>query len=146
MFLEGFIKRLYKMRIGTRTAISFFAVIMIVLAFTVVALFLLQYGKNIDTKIANSYSPVISSIKNYSDIIEESGRLSNDIATESNPGKQVRLRHIVNRVYNNHKLDLINICQEPGLADIKKRIINADRKFEKVMALERKILALRFSK
>jgi|694.fasta_scaffold02577_8 signal transduction histidine kinase len=142
MFLEGFIKRLYKMRIGTRTAISFFAVIMIVLAFTVVALFLLQYGKNIDTKIANSYSPVISSIKNYSDIIEESGRLSNDIATESNPGKQVRLRHIVNRVYNNHKLDLINICQEPGLADIKKRIINADRKFEKVMALERKILAL----
>ncbi len=130
------------MRIGTRTAISFFAVIMIVLAFTVVALFLLQYGKNIDTKIANSYSPVISSIKNYSDIIEESGRLSNDIATESNPGKQVRLRHIVNRVYNNHKLDLINICQEPGLADIKKRIINADRKFEKVMALERKILAL----
>jgi len=130
------------MRIGTRTAISFFAVIMIVLAFTVVALFLLQYGKNIDTKIANSYSPVISSIKNYSDIIEESGRLSNDIATESNPGKQVRLRHIVNRVYNNHKLDLINICQEPGLADIKKRIINADRKFEKVMALERKILTL----
>ena len=142
MFLEGLIKRLYKMRIGTRTAISFFAVIMIVLAFTVVALFLLQYGKNIDTKIANSYSPVISSIKNYSDIIEESGRLSNDIATESNPGKQVRLRHIVNRVYNNHKLDLINICQEPGLADIKKRIINADRKFEKVMALERKILTL----
>jgi hypothetical protein len=65
MFLEGLIKRLYKMRIGTRTAISFFAVIMIVLAFTVGALLLLQYGKNIDIKIADSYSPVISSIKNY---------------------------------------------------------------------------------
>lgn len=142
MLLEGFIKRLYKMRIGTRTAISFFAVIMIVLAFTVIALLLLQYGKNIDIKIANSYSPVISSIKNYSDIIEESGRLSYDIATESNPGKQVRLKHILKRVYNNHKLDLINICQEPGLADIKKRIITADRKFEKVMVLEKKILSL----
>jgi signal transduction histidine kinase len=141
MFLEGLIKRLYKMRIGTRTAISFFAVIMIVLAFTVGALLLLQYGKNIDIKIADSYSPVISSIKNYQDIIEESGTLAYDIPLEKNSVKKNRLRHILKRVYNSHKLDLINICQEPGLADIKKRIIVADRRFDKVRLVQKEIIA-----
>jgi len=141
MFLEGLIKRLYKMRIGTRTAISFFAVIMIVLAFTVGALLLLQYGKNIDIRIADSFSPVISSIKNYQDIIEESGDLAYDIPLEKNSVKKNRLRHILKRVYNSHKLDLINICQEPGLADIKKRIITADRRFEKVMLVQKEIIA-----
>ncbi len=129
------------MRIGTRTAISFFAVIMIVLAFTVGALLLLQYGKNIDIKIADSYSPVISSIKNYQDIIEESGTLAYDIPLEKNSVKKNRLRHILKRVYNSHKLDLINICQEPGLADIKKRIIVADRRFDKVRLVQKEIIA-----
>jgi signal transduction histidine kinase len=142
MFLEGLIKRLYKMRIGTRTAISFFAVIMIVLAFTVGALLLLQYGKNIDIKIADSYSPVISSIKNYQDIIEESGNLAYDIPLEKNEEKKKRLKHILKRVYNSHKLDLINICQEPGLADIKKRIIQVDRRFETISLVQKEIMAL----
>lgn len=142
MFLEGLIKRLYKMRIGTRTAISFFAVIMIVLAFTVGALLLLQYGKNIDIKIADSYSPVISSIKNYQDIIEESGNLAYDIPLEKNEEKKKRLKHILKRVYNSHKLDLINICQEPGLADIKKRIIQVDRRFESISLVQKEIMAL----
>lgn len=130
------------MRIGTRTAISFFAVMMVVLAFTVAALLLLQYGKNIDIKIANSYSPVISAIKNYQVIIEESGRLSYDIATERSENKRVRLKHILKRVYNTHKLDLINICQEPGLADIKKRIIFTDRKYERIGLLQKELLQI----
>lgn len=129
------------MRIGTRTAISFFAVIMIVLAFTVGALLLLQYGKNIDIKIADSYSPVISSIKNYQDLIEESGTLSYDIPLEKNSVKKNRLRHVLKRVYNSHKIDLINICQEPGLVNIKKRITTADRRFEKVMLVQKEIIA-----
>ncbi len=130
------------MRIGTRTAISFFAVIMIVLAFTVAALLLLQYGKNIDIKIADSFSPVISSIKNYQDIIEESGNLAYDIPQEKDDVKKNRLKHILKRVYNSHKLDLINICQEPGLAEIKKRIIAADKKFEKVAMAQKEIIIL----
>ncbi len=129
------------MRIGTRTAISFFAVVMIVLAFTAGALLLLQYVKNIDIKIADSYSPVISSIKNYQDLIKESGTLAYDIPLEKNSLKKNRLRHILKRVYNSHKLDLINICQEPGLIDIKKRITAVDRRFEKVMLVQKEIIA-----
>ena len=76
------------MKIGTRTAISYFAVIMVVLAFTTSSILLLQYGKNIDIRIASSFSPVISAIKDYQFLIEETGRLSTDISIQQNEVKR----------------------------------------------------------
>ena len=130
------------MKIGTRTAISYFAVIMVVLAFTTASILLLQYGKNIDKKIASSFSPVISTIKDYQYLIEESGRLSSDLTLQPNNTKKLRLEKILSRIYTRQKLTLIGLCQEPGLSDVKKRIIGVDRKFESVMAAEKELLQL----
>ncbi|MCF8254102.1 MAG: hypothetical protein K9J84_05935, partial [Bacteroidia bacterium] len=136
------LSRLYRMKIGTRTAISYFAVIMVVLAFTTASILLLQYGKNIDKKIASSFSPVISTIKDYQYLIEESGRLSSDLTLQPNNTKKLRLEKILSRIYTRQKLTLIGLCQEPGLSDVKKRIIGVDRKFESVMVAEKELLQL----
>jgi len=130
------------MKIGTRTAISYFAVIMVVLAFTTASILLLQYGKNIDIKIASSFSPVISAIKDYQFLIEETGRLSTDLSIQPNDVKRSRLTKIHERLYNRQKLTLIGLCQEPGLADVKKRIIGVDKRFESTLLLEKKLLAV----
>lgn len=130
------------MKIGTRTAISYFAVIMVVLAFTTASILLLQYGKNIDIKIASSFSPVISAIKDYQFLIEESGRLSTDLSIQPNEAKRSRLKKIHERIYNRQKLTLIGLCQEPGLADVKKRIIGVDKRFEQTLLLEKELLAI----
>lgn len=130
------------MKIGTRTAISYFAVIMVVLAFTTSSILLLQYGKNIDIRIASSFSPVISAIKDYQFLIEETGRLSTDISIQANEVKRSRLKKIHERIYNRQKITLIGLCQEPGLADVKKRIIGVDKKFENTLILEKKLLAV----
>jgi signal transduction histidine kinase len=130
------------MKIGTRTAISYFAVIMVVLAFTTASILLLQYGKNIDIKIASSFSPVISAIKDYQFLIEETGRLSTDLSIQSNDVKKSRLTKIHERLYNGQKLTLIGLCQEPGLADVKKRIIGVDKRFESTLLLEKKLLSV----
>jgi signal transduction histidine kinase len=130
------------MKIGTRTAISFFAVIMVVLAFTTAAILLLQYGKNIDKKIASSFSPVISAVKDYQYLIEETGRISLDLSNQPNPIKRIRLQKIHSRVYNRQKLTLIGLCQEPGLDDVKKRIIGVDKRFESVMQAQKELLNL----
>lgn len=140
--LQSFINRIYRMKIGTRTAISYFAVIMVVLAFTTSSILLLQYGKNIDIRIASSFSPVISAIKDYQFLIEETGRLSTDISIQQNEVKRSRLTKIHERIYNRQKITLIGLCQEPGLADVKKRIIGVDKKFENTLILQKKLLAL----
>lgn len=139
---QALINRLYRMKIGTRTAISFFAVIMVVLIFTTSSVLLLQYGKNIDIKIASSFSPVISAIKDYQYLIEESGRLSIDLSNQPNSAKRLRLQKIHDRVYTRMKLQVIGLCQEPGLADVKKRIIGVDKRFETVMNEEKALLSL----
>ncbi len=140
--LKFFTNRIYKMKIGTRTAISYFVVIMVVLAFTTMSILLLQYGKNIDIKIASSFSPVISAIKDYQFLIEETGRLCTDLSIQENNVKRTRLKKIHERVYNRQKLTLIGLCQEPGLADAKKRIIRVDKMFELTLKLERELLSI----
>ncbi len=102
--LQGLLNRMYRMKIGTRTAISYFAVIMVVMVFTTSSILLLQYGKNIDIKIASSFSPVISAIKDYQFLIEESGRLSTDLSIQPNSSKRARLKKIHDRIYNRQKL------------------------------------------
>ena len=130
------------MKIGTRTAISFFAVVMVALVFTTASILLLQYGKNIDKRIESSFSPVISSIKDYQFVIEETGRLSIDISLQANENKKLRLEKILDRGYTRQKLTLIGLCQEPGLADVKKRIINIDKQFEWISNQERELISM----
>ncbi len=139
---QPLINRLYKMKIGTRTAISFSAVVMVVLAFTTGSILLLQYGKNIDIKIASSFGPVVNSIKDYQILIEETGRLSNDISIQFNETKKLRLQKILDRGYPREKLTLIGLCQEPGLANIKKRIIEVDLQFENLSVRQREIMEI----
>jgi signal transduction histidine kinase len=139
---QALLNRMYRMKIGTRTAISYFAVIMVVLIFTTASVLLLQYGKNIDIKIASSFSPVINAIKDYQYLIEESGRLSIDLSIQPNAAKKLRLQKIHDRIYTRQKLQVIGLCQEPGLADVKKRIIGVDRRFEFIMANEKALLAI----
>ncbi len=139
---QPIIDRLYRMKIGTRTAISFFAVVMVVLVFTTASVLLLQYGKNIDKRIESSFSPVISAIKDYQFLIEETGRLSIDLALQPNDTKKLRLEKILERGYTRQKLTLIGLCQEGGLADVKKRIIGVDKQFEWIAGQERILLAM----
>lgn len=139
---ESIINRIYRMKIGTRTAISYFAVIMVVLAFTTASILLLQYAKNIDIKIASHFSPVISAIKDYQFLIEETGRLSAEISIQSNENKRNRLIKIHQRLYTRQKSTLIGLCQEPGLSDIKKRVISVDKRFENTIKLEKQLLDL----
>lgn len=139
---ENIINRIYRMKIGTRTAISYVAVIMVVLAFTTASILLLQYAKNIDIKIASHFSPVISAIKDYQFLIEETGRLSAEISIQSNENKRNRLIKIHQRLYTRQKSTLIGLCQEPGLSDIKKRVISVDKRFENTIKLEKQLLDL----
>jgi signal transduction histidine kinase len=139
---ESIVNRIYKMKIGTRTAISYFAVIMVVLAFTTASILLLQYAKNIDIKIASNFSPVISAIKDYQFLIEESGRLSAEISIQANEAKRNRLIKIHQRLYTRQKSTLIGLCQEPGLSDIKKRIISVDKRFENTLKLQKQLIEL----
>lgn len=130
------------MKIGTRTAISFFAVVMVTLAFTLISILLLQYGKNIDIKISSSFSPIISTIRDYQSVIEESGRLCNDISIQPNETKKLRLQKILDRGYPRQKLTIIGLCQEPGLKDTKKRIIEVDIQFNDVSYKQRALMDL----
>ncbi len=139
---ESIINRIYRMKIGTRTAISYFAVIMVVLTFTTASILLLQYAKNIDIKIASNFSPVISAIKDYQLLIEESGRLSAEISIQANEAKTKRLIKIHQRLYTRQKSTLIGLCQEPGLSDIKKRIISVDKRFENTLKLQKQLIEL----
>ncbi len=139
---QPIIDRLYRMKIGTRTAISFFAVVMVVLMFTTASVLLLQYGKNIDKRIESSFNPVISAIKDYHILIGETGHLSADISIQPSEIKKIRLGKILERGYTRQKLRVIGLCQEPGLADIKKRIIGVDKQFEAVARMERSLMEL----
>lgn len=137
---QSLLNRFYRMKIGTRTAISYVVVISIVLIFTTASTLLLQYGKSIDIRIASSFSPVITAIKDYQYLIEETGRLCTDLSIQPSNVKQARLTKILDRIYTRQKLTLVGLCQEPGLADVKKRIIMVDRRFETVMKMERNLL------
>lgn len=137
---QSLLNRFYRMKIGTRTAISYVVVISIVLIFTTASTLLLQYGKSIDIRIASSFSPVITAIKDYQYLIEETGRLCTDLSIQPSNVKRSRLNKILDRIYTRQKLTLVGLCQEPGLADVKKRIIMVDRRFETVMKMERNLL------
>ena len=118
------------MKIGTRTAFSFLAVILVVLAFSTSSIILLQYGKNIDLKIANNFGPVVNAIKDIEYTIEETTRICKDLSIQADESRKNHLHKIIKRVYPKQKLTVIGLCQEPGLAEIKKKVISADKRFE----------------
>ncbi len=139
---QGFINRLYRMKIGMRTAFSFLAVILVVLAFSISSIVLLQYGKNIDLKIANNFGPVVNAIKDFEYTIEETSRICKDLSIQADENRKNHLHKIINRVYPKQKLTVIGLCQEPGLAEIKKKVISADKKFESAKYLLLEFLQL----
>lgn len=139
---QGLLYRLNGMKIGRKISINFLAVIMLVLAFAIAAILLLQYGKNIDKKIVSSFSPLISAVKDYQNLIEESGRISLDLSYQPNPSKRFRLQKIHSSDYNQQKITLIGLCQETELSDVKKRIIGVDKHFESVMNAQKELLGL----
>jgi len=139
---QGLLNRVNRMKMGKRIAINFFAVIMLILAFTTAAIILLQYGKKIDKKIANYYTPLISAVNDYQNLIEESRRISLDFSNKPNPSKQFQLQKIHSSEYDQQKLTLIGLCQEPELEDIKNRIIGVDKSLEPVMHAQKELLSL----
>lgn len=142
LLLKKIVNRVYTLRIGTRTALSFFAVVFVALFFSVAATLLLQYSKNIDTKISNSFSPVISAIRDYQYIIEETGRLAQDLIEQYDENKLIRLEKILDVQYNRSKVTVIGLCQEPGLNNIKDQIIASDKQFNNLRKNITEILPL----
>jgi signal transduction histidine kinase len=142
LLLKKIVNRVYTLRIGTRTALSFFAVVFVALFFSVAATLLLQYSKNIDTKISNSFSPVISAIRDYQYLIEETGRLAQDLIEQYDENKLIRLEKILDVQYNRSKVTVIGLCQEPGLNNIKDQIIASDKQFNNLRKNITEILPL----
>ncbi|MFN4083465.1 MAG: sensor histidine kinase [Bacteroidia bacterium] len=132
LFFKKLVNRVYTLKIGTRTALSFFAVVFVALFFSVAATLLLQYSKNIDIRISSSFSPVISAIRDYQFLIEESGRIAQDLTEKYDENKRIRLEKILNVQYNRSKVTVIGLCQEPDLEGIKNRIIETDKEFQNV--------------
>lgn len=137
---KNLINRVYTLKIGTRTALSFFAVVFVALFFSVSAILLLQYGKKIDTKISNGFSPVINAIRDYQYTIEETQRLTVDIHQQYDANKALRLKKILDNLYNRNKLTVIGLCHEKDLSGIRTSIIEVDSLFQLIRLKERKIL------
>jgi len=133
---------MYGLKIGTRTALTFFIVVLVTLAFSISSILLLQYGKNIDIKIANSFSPVINTIKDFEFIIKESGRLTKDLTLQYDENKVLRLQKILDRIYTKQKITVIGLCQEPGLDGVRTRLVQVDDKFQELAIKERKVISL----
>jgi signal transduction histidine kinase len=139
---KGIFNRLYRINIGTRTAFSFLAVVIVSLFFSVAALLLLEYSKKIDTKISDKYRPVISALKDYQSQIETTILLSSDISSQYNEKKRRVLTKQLDRTYNEKKLTVIGMSQEASMEGIRLNVIEIDGKFQKIMEKERAILAL----
>ncbi|MCA0425829.1 MAG: hypothetical protein LCH37_00190 [Bacteroidetes bacterium] len=140
--LQGLFNRLYRFNIGTRTAMSFMAVVLASLVFSVAALVLLEYSKKIDTKISDKYRPVISALKDYQTQIETTILLTSDISSQYNEKKRRTLKKQLDRTYNEKKLTVIGMSQETSLEDIRKNVVEIDKEFQKIAALQRQILNL----
>ena len=70
-----FVKKwLVNLKISTRTALSFFAIIFTALITSISAILLLQYAKQIDFKLSNNFEPAITATRDIEFIISETGR------------------------------------------------------------------------
>ena len=144
--LKGLFNRLYRLNIGTRTAMSFLAVVLASLIFSLAALLLLEYSKKIDTKISDKYRPVISALKDYQTQIETTILLSSDISSQFNEKKRRTLKKQLDRTYNEKKLTVIGMSQEASLEEIRKNVVDIDKEYQKIATREREILNLMLSK
>lgn len=121
---------------------SFLAVVLASLVFSLAALLLLEYSKKIDTKISDKYRPVISALKDYQTQIETTILLSSDISSQYNEKKRRTLKKQLDRTYNEKKLTVIGMSQEASLEEIRKNVVEIDREYQNIAKREKEILSL----
>lgn len=135
-------KWLYSLKISTRTALSFFAIIFTALITSISSILLLQYAKNIDNRLTKYFNPAISSTKDIEFIISETGRYMYDWVYNPSDDKKLRLQKILDKQYRKRKIFLIELCQQPELENVRRRIANIDADFMQVVEKERRIMLL----
>ena len=104
----NFVKKwLVNLKISTRTALSFFAIIFTALITSISAILLLQYAKQIDFKLSNNFEPAITATKDIEYIMSETGRYTYDWVYNPSKDKKLKLQKILDKQYRKRKIFLI---------------------------------------
>lgn len=140
--IQGIKNWLYRLKISTRTAMSFFAIIFTALITSISSILLLQYAKNIDGRLTKYFNPAISSTKDIEFIINETGRYMYDWIYNPDDDKKLRLQKIIDKQYRKRKIFLIELCQQPELEKVRRRIAGIDADFSQVIEKEKRVMLL----
>lgn len=133
---------LNNLKIGTRSALSFFAIIFFALLTSISAILLLQYSKNIDNRLSKSFNPAINAVKDIHLVIDETNRICYDLVYQPTKDKRLRLEKILTKQYRARKIFFIELCQEPGLDLVRKRFLKVDNLYQEVMGKQHQLLDL----
>lgn len=133
---------LYNLKISTRTALSFFAIIFTALITSVTALLLLQYAKQIDFRLLNNFDPSITTTKDVEYIMTETGRYIYDWIYHPEKDKKLKLQKMLDKQYRKRKIFLVELLQQPELENSRRRFVKIDADFSKVIDKERQIMNL----
>ncbi len=139
----NFVKKwLVNLKISTRTALSFFAIIFTALITSISAILLLQYAKQIDFKLSNNFEPAISATKDIEFIMSETGRYTYDWVYNPSKDKKLKLQKILDKQYRKRKIFLIELLQQPELEQSRRRLVKVDGDFLKIVEKERKVMSI----
>ncbi|MCX6185659.1 MAG: ATP-binding protein [Bacteroidetes bacterium] len=139
----NFVKKwLVNLKISTRTALSFFAIIFTALITSASAILLLQYAKQIDFKLSNNFEPAITATKDIEYIMSETGRYTYDWVYNPSKDKKLKLQKILDKQYRKRKIFLIELLQQPELEQSRKRLVKVGGDFEKIIVKEKNIMSL----
>jgi signal transduction histidine kinase len=138
-----FVKKwLVNLKISTRTALSFFAIIFTALITSISAILLLQYAKQIDFKLSNNFEPAITATRDIEFIISETGRYTYDWINNPSKDKKLKLQKILDKQYRKRKIFLIELLQQPELEQSRRRLVKVDGDFLKIIEKERKVMSI----
>ncbi|NDC31130.1 MAG: hypothetical protein EBZ58_09400 [Bacteroidetes bacterium] len=136
----NFVKKwLVNLKISTRTALSFFAIIFTALITSISAILLLQYAKQIDFKLSNNFEPAITATKDIEYIMSETGRYTYDWVYNPSKDKKLKLQKILDKQYRKRKIFLIELLQQPDLEQPRRRLVKVDGDFLKIVEKESNI-------
>jgi phosphoglycerate-specific signal transduction histidine kinase len=136
----NFVKKwLVNLKISTRTALSFFAIIFTALITSISAILLLQYAKQIDFKLSNNFEPAITATRDIEYIMSETGRYTYDWVNNPTKDKKLKLQKILDKQYRKRKIFLIELLQQPELEQSRRRLVKVDGDFLKIIEKERNV-------
>lgn len=139
----NFVKKwLVNLKISTRTALSFFAIIFTALITSISAILLLQYAKQIDFKLSNNFEPAITATKDIEFIMSETGRYTYDWVYNPSKDKKLKLQKILDKQYRKRKIFLIELLQQPELEQSRRRLVKVDGDFLKIVDKEKKVMSI----